>query len=165
MKTHRKIIPIVALALALAAVAPASAPATSILSGYGGPGQGTQAILGSTLMNGPSSGSGGPPGVVSTAGTPTAGAGSSSAAGGSSSARRAKASRPARNATGQPVPGASTPLSTAAISRASTGGSGVLGLSNAAFLIVLLALGALLFTGLLTRGLAKASGARRHAGS
>jgi hypothetical protein len=41
----------------------------------------------------------------------------------------------------------------------------VLGLSNAAFLIVLLALGALLFTGLLTRGLAKASGARRHAGS
>ena len=59
MNTHRKIIPIAALAMAFAAVAPASAPASPLLSGYGGPGQGTQAILGSTLLNGPSGGGGG----------------------------------------------------------------------------------------------------------
>jgi hypothetical protein len=41
----------------------------------------------------------------------------------------------------------------------------VLGLSDSAFLVALLALAALMFTGLVTRGLAKASSTRRHAGS
>ena len=36
----------------------ASARASPLLSGYGGPGQGSQAILGSTLINGPPSGGG-----------------------------------------------------------------------------------------------------------
>lgn len=56
-------------------VGPAAASASPLLSGYGGPGQGNQAILGSTLLNEPPSG-GGPSG--------TAGGGSSSAAGSSS---------------------------------------------------------------------------------
>jgi hypothetical protein len=169
MKTHRKIIPIVALALVVLAAAPASAPASSILSGYGGPGQGTQSILGSALLNGPSSG-GGPQGGVATAAT-SAGQASSGATGGSSSASgspthaRKGTSRSARQTSPSHQPSAQRPVSRLAISRASAGGSGVLGLSNTAFLVVLLALGALVFTGLLTRGLAKPSGTRWHAGS
>lgn len=172
MKTHRKIIPTVALALALPALAPASAPAGSILSGYGGPGQGTQAILGSTLLNGPSGGAGGGPrGGSSTAATTTgagslAGSRSGSASGsGSGAAARSGASRPATQTSGSQPASAGRPVSTLAISRASAGSSGVLGLSDTAFLVVLLALGALVFTGLLTRGLAKPSGMRGHAGS
>ena len=174
MKTYRKLIPIVAIALALPAVVPASAPASSILSGYGGPGQGTQAILGSTLLNGPSGGAGGgPQGGSSTAESAIGAGGSNSGGGGrggggtSATTRgRTDASRPA----GRPLgarQGSSTsrPLSTLAIARASTGGSGVLGLSDTGFLVVLLALGALVFTGMLTRGLAKPSGTRGHAGS
>jgi hypothetical protein len=167
MKTHRKIIPIVALALALPALAPASVPASSILSGYGGPGQGTQSILGSTLLNGPSSG-GGPQGGVSIAAS-SAGQASSGATGGSGNGSpthaRKGASPSARRTSPSHQPSAERPVSRLAISRASAGGSGVLGLSNTAFLVVLLALGALVFTGLLTRGLAKPGGTRGHAGS
>ncbi|HEV7586382.1 MAG TPA: hypothetical protein VGO14_11445 [Solirubrobacteraceae bacterium] len=154
--------------MASIALAPASASASSILSGYGGPGQGTQAILGSTLLNGPSGGAGGPQGAAATAATPV-GAGSSSTAGGggggaSATHGRAGASRHSRQAASTRQ-GAERRLPTLAISRASSGGSGVLGLSDTAFLVVLLALGALVFTGLLTRGLAKQSGTRGHAGS
>jgi hypothetical protein len=172
MKTHRKIIPIVALALALPALAPASVPASSILSGYGGPGQGTQAILGSTLLNGPSSGAGGGPQGGSSTPATTIGAGSSGGStggGGGGSGSRARggsgAARPGAQTPGSQPGGAGVPVSTLAISRASAGGSGVLGLSDTAFLVVLLALGALVFTGLLTRGLAKMGGTRGHAGS
>jgi hypothetical protein len=44
--------------LALAAAMPAAAVASSLLSGYGGPGQGNQAILGAALVNGPRGGGG-----------------------------------------------------------------------------------------------------------
>jgi cobalamin biosynthesis Mg chelatase CobN len=168
MKSHRKIILIVVLAL-LGALVPASASASSILSGYGGPGQGTQSILGSTLLNGPSRGGGAGAQLSASAAPATSGAGS---AGGGSGSRtgsraaprtRAGASRPTRQVSGGAD--AARPVSTLAISRASAGGSGVLGLSPAAFLVVLLALAALVFTGLLTRGLAKPSGTREHAGS
>lgn len=169
MRTHRKIIPIVALALALSALVPASAPASSILSGYGGPGQGTQAILGSTLLNGPSGGGGSQGGssvlAATGAGTSSSGAGGTGGGTGAKAHPRAGASRPAGQASGSSQGPAPRALSTLAISRASTGGSGVLGLSDTAFLLVLLALGALVFCGLLTRGLAKPSGTRGHAGS
>jgi hypothetical protein len=167
MKTHRKTIPIVALCLVGGAFSPAAAPAASpLLSGYGGPGQGTQAILGSTLLNGPSSGGGGSTGSgVALAEGPASsagrgGAGSSSAARGGKGARHGSpsASRGAAASGG----GYRSP---AALTRASAGGSGVLGLSDSAFLVALLVLAALMFTGLLTRGLAKASWTRRHAGS
>jgi hypothetical protein len=170
MKTHRKIIPIVALALLLPAFAPASAPASSILSGYGGPGQGTQAILGSTLLNGPSGG-GGPQGGVSSAALAAAGqprpVGAVGSGGGSVLPTHAGkgASRSARQTSGSHARATERPAPRLAVTRASTGGSGVLGLSNTAFLVILLALGALVFTGLLTRGLAKPSGTRWHAGS
>src|SRR2546430_16064392 len=52
MKTHRRIITSVGLLLTAAACMPATAHANPLLSGYGGPGQGNQAILGATLLNG-----------------------------------------------------------------------------------------------------------------
>jgi hypothetical protein len=47
------------LALTAAVLVPGSASAGSLLSGYGGPGEGNQAILGSALLGGPSGGGSG----------------------------------------------------------------------------------------------------------
>jgi hypothetical protein len=58
MKKHRKIISIGCSLVALSAALAPTADASSLLSGYGGPGQGSQAILGSALLNGPSGGGG-----------------------------------------------------------------------------------------------------------
>src|SRR6266550_8716644 len=65
MKTHRRIITSVGLLLTAAACMPATAHANPLLSGYGGPGQGNQAILGATLLKG--SGGGGSSGAVAAA--------------------------------------------------------------------------------------------------
>jgi hypothetical protein len=171
MKSHRKITPIIALAVTLSAFAPASAPASSLLSGYGGPGQGAQAILGSALLNGPSGrgggGSGGGPAGGSPTGTAPLGAVSTggrttgSGAGRHRPATARNGSQTAATATGSGVNGSYPRVG----AQASAGGTGPLGLSDSAFLFALLALTALLFTGLLTRGLTKASGTRGHAGS
>ncbi|HWX96585.1 MAG TPA: hypothetical protein VNZ01_07000 [Solirubrobacteraceae bacterium] len=164
MKSHRKIIPIVGLAIAFAGFTPPSAPASPLLSGYGGPGQGTQAILGSTLLNGPSGGGGSPGG-----GSPATGITSSTVGGGSSAGAHSRAASGTRSGAGGSGAtigaGASRSPSALAATRASAAGSGVLGLSDSAFLAALLAFAALLFTGLLTRGLARASWTRWHAGS
>jgi hypothetical protein len=58
MKKHRKIISIGCSLVALSAALASAAQASSLLSGYGGPGQGSQAILGSALLNGPPGGGG-----------------------------------------------------------------------------------------------------------
>jgi hypothetical protein len=168
MRTHRKITPIIVLAAGLSAGAPISAPASTLLSGYGGPGQGTQAILGGTLLNGPSGGggsSGSPPTATAplgTVGTGGSGAGTSRSAGGAH--RHAGARAGTQAAVPGPSGGSYRSYPRLGASRTSAG-PGVLGLSDSAFLFALLALAALLFTGLLTRGLAKASGTRWHAGS
>jgi hypothetical protein len=59
MKSHRKISLTTALLAALMVVVPATASANSLLSGYGGPGAGNQAILGSALIGGGGSAGGG----------------------------------------------------------------------------------------------------------
>jgi hypothetical protein len=60
MRTYRTITPAaIALAVSLAAW-PAGAQAGSLLSGYGGPGQGNQALIGSGLVGGSSAGGQGP---------------------------------------------------------------------------------------------------------
>src|SRR5438874_7144215 len=60
MKTHRRRIQRVGLAVvAIGTCWPLPAHASPLLSGYGGPGQGSQAILGSTLFGGPGGGSSG----------------------------------------------------------------------------------------------------------
>src|SRR5207253_1711120 len=65
MTTHRRIITSVGLLMVAAACTPAAAHGNPLLSGYGGPGQGNQAILGATLLNGP--GGGGSSGTVAAA--------------------------------------------------------------------------------------------------
>jgi len=168
MKSHRKITPIIGLLMVLSGLVPASATASSLLSGYGGPGQGTQMILGSKLLNGPSSGGGGgsagggPSGTAPVTAVSSGGGATSSGAGGNRHASTRHGSQTVAPATGS-VTVRSYPRLVA--SEASAGDAGILGLSDSAFLFALLALAALLFTGLLTRGLAKASGTRWHAGS
>lgn len=176
MKSHRTITYIGAL-LALAAVLPASAPASPLLSGYGGPGQGNQALLGSTLINGPKGGGGSGGSTTSSAGgvaepaesssegqTSAAGAGSGKGGGsGSSSARHTGAHHgAARTAQGKASTPAAAPSFYPAAERLpadSQGGS--LGLSGTDVLLIVLAAALLVSLGLLTR---RASGSREHDG-
>jgi hypothetical protein len=58
MTSHRKSSLILTLLAVLMTVAPASAFGNSLLSGYGGPGEGNQAILGSALLGGGGAGGG-----------------------------------------------------------------------------------------------------------
>src|SRR5437879_11300009 len=86
MKTRRRRIRRVGLAVVAIGVCwPLPAHASPLLSGYGGPGQGSQAILGSTLFGGSgggSSGSGAAPGGEGSTASPAVsgqGAGASTA--------------------------------------------------------------------------------------
>jgi hypothetical protein len=175
MTRHRTIVSISTLVVAaLLAVAPGYAAADSLLSGYAGPGGGTQAILGSALLNSPGggngagggSGSGG--GAVSGAtanGAGSAGglAGAGGANGSGGAARRAGRSsvragrgdtRAARSSSihnssissSPTYPASVTPRALATVSDASP-----VGLSGADLLVVLLVLGVLAVTGVSTR--------------
>jgi hypothetical protein len=87
---RRVVIGTIVLVFALA-VAPGVALASSLLSGYGAPGEGSEAIVGSALANGPSGGAGtGAPGRGSAG---AAGADSSVLAGGEGSGRGSSAAR------------------------------------------------------------------------
>ena len=59
MRRNRIILGTLALPVLLAVPAPAALAGGPLLSGYGGPGAGAQAIIGGTLLNGPKGGSGG----------------------------------------------------------------------------------------------------------
>jgi hypothetical protein len=78
MRSQRAITFLGVLLAAFVVAMPASALASSLLSGYGGPGQGNQAILGSAVIGGGSNGRGG--------GSSGGGGGSSTPSGESSSA-------------------------------------------------------------------------------
>jgi hypothetical protein len=152
MRTHRKLAPIITLLAILAAAAlPAAAGANPLLSGYGGPGVGNQAILGSALLNGGESTGGGsgttgqgssPAGAPVIAATPTAGERVAQGA------PRSAASRGAGK-----VSGFSSSAYSAFERGASAPASGTLGLSGQDVLFILLALVVLAFTGVLTRRL------------
>lgn len=157
------------LAMALSAGPPASA--NPLLSGYGGPGEGNQAILGSALLNGPTGGGGGSAGSGGSAAS--GGLASASAGGGLASAGAggglagAVAPGHASSAAGQRR-GAADGVGTAArhgsqthtarssspASQAAVAGAQTLGLSGDDLLYIVLALGALVATGALTRQLA-----------
>jgi hypothetical protein len=143
----------------VSALMPGAASASSLLSGYGGPGQGNQAILGATLLNGRSNGGG------------TAGGGGSSATGGGelrAASGPVGEARPQRSAAGHGTTsakhgtkvtagraGASREVSPASpispgLARAVSGDSGTLGLSGQDVLYIILALGVLALTGALT---------------
>ena len=66
MTRHRTIILIVGSLAAFAGASSDAALASSLLSGYGGPGQGNQALLGSAMLNG--GGGGGSTGAAASAG-------------------------------------------------------------------------------------------------
>jgi hypothetical protein len=144
------------------ALVPSIAGANPLLSGYGGPGQGEEVILGATLIGGSGGGGGAHPGAAPTSlavpkpatvtklTTPTPHSGlrhSRSRSAGSH--RLSDASKSSLRAyTAPTVAGAAPPA---------TGSSGgVLGLSIADLLYILLALGGLAVIAAVTRGLASA---------
>lgn len=169
MRSHRKTTPIAAvLTLALVALVPSAAVANPLLSGYGGPGQGDQAIIGAALVNGPgqggSSGGGGggeaPAGVVnleapSASTTPSS---SSSTANGHRAAgtHRHRSGAAQTRHSAPPAASSQAATSTIALPPASTEGSsgGTLGLSGSDLLYILLAVGGLVVTAVATRQLA-----------
>jgi len=171
MRTHRTSISVAAFLTALAAATPTGAFAGSLLSGYGGPGQGSQVILGSQLLKGPRGGGGGSAGGTSTRGsspsnasvaTPPVEAGgasnSPSALGGSGRSgrsSRAAGGAPRAGRTGG-VQGASSAAVDAYPASERSGvppTSGLLGLSGSDLLYIFLALCILAFTGIFTRRL------------
>jgi len=166
----------ISLILSLLAVpmtfAPSSAFANSLLGGYGGPGQGNQAILGSALLNGPRGGDGGgggpsdgTSGSTGSSSTGLAGVGTQAvqknAAPTGSSGRGSTAREGGRRSAGRPSGGAAGTYPASSVgetSRLAPEGSGALGLSGEDLLYVLLALGVLAFVGVLTRRLARTAG-------
>jgi hypothetical protein len=163
-------------------VAPSSALANSLLSGYGGPGEGNQAILGSALVGGAgggtsggSPGSGGPGGSAGSPSSPSPGAAASSggeAESTGSSQRGPTTGAEAKGGAAGRAPGRISserarrgkasggaarayPRYRDDASQATSGGSQALGLSAADFAYVLLALVALAATAVLTRRLAR----------
>lgn len=179
MKSHRTISLTLTLLAVLLGAVPASAPANSLLSGYGGPGEGSQAILGSTLVGGAGGGrggggsSGGSSGGSGTSVSEATGTGAqvgrpgatssnskgrsseSTAAGG----RAARAGAGARAGNGKASGGVARayPSSSRDDAAPSTSaGSGGLGVSGEDLGYALLVLVGLTFTGVLTRRLARA---------
>jgi hypothetical protein len=174
MTPHRTIFLTLTVLATLVATC-SSAFAGSLLSGYGGPGGGAQAIIGSTLVKG-SGGSGGAGGGSTGSGGGATGAGaavpasvsegtaSSGAVHSRGSGHRGHAQRTgAGSATQTSQTGASTGASPAykysstshSTELASSQGAGPLGLSAADLFLIALAIGALALTGGLTRRMAR----------
>jgi hypothetical protein len=156
MTMQRAILPVTAIAATLAISAPAGA--TTLLSGYGGPGQGSQAILGATLLPGPGEGSGGGgTGAAATAsGSLPAGqqgaAGASGQAGGTASSRHAARHhagatvRP--DGTGKTLGGTAAALPRGYL--AASAATPALGISGEDLMIAILCLAAVALTAALT---------------
>jgi hypothetical protein len=149
-------------ALLICATAPAGATAGPLLSGYGGPGEGNQAILGAALLNGPGGGKGGGSGSSSSSGGGSSSgvaarteAGAKGAGGGSSGHGGTRSTRSHTHASDSRSP-AYTPLSSPPITQTAAGTStGAAGLSGADFLYILLAAAVLVLAGAITRRVAR----------
>ncbi|HEX8715292.1 MAG TPA: hypothetical protein VF706_06950 [Solirubrobacteraceae bacterium] len=188
MRSHRTTIFIGAFCATLAVAAPVPAQASSLLSGYGGPGQGNQAILGSALVNGPRGGGGGsgssssgssgeagssqaaPSGEGATSGGATGGGGAGSGKGSSGKDKSGGASAPraggqARTGGGATAEGKSKTIGAASFYPASEripagASNGTLGLSGGDLALIVLGFAALAFIGVLTGRIARAGAAR-----
>ena|ERR1700722_19964821 len=154
------------LTVVLVALFSAVASANPLLSGYGGPGQGDQAILGATLLNGPGAGGSSGSSGSGEAETETASAltateprpaspskGSRETAKGHRKHVRSHPSAPRKKAGTSKILPAGT--SQTAFRLAPTSSGPTLGLSGADFLYILLTLAVLAFTGGITRQLAR----------
>lgn len=170
MTRHRTIILIVGCLVAFGTAPSDAALASSLLSGYGGPGQGNQAILGSALLNRPGggsgssgSGSGDSSSLASSADTSTtsseaaasSGTGSSSQTG---AARKTGAHRGSQ-ADRSTVRSASPPSIADVYAVAERGrpvpSTPAFGLSGANLLLIVLVLGMLVLIGVLSRRLTR----------
>jgi hypothetical protein len=183
MTSHRKIFLTPALVAVLMTVTAPSALADSLLSGYGGPGEGNQAILGSALLGagrgGGSSSGGSSSGDSGSAGSSSAGEaarggqagpgnaapigasgrGGRTAGGGGRAAGGAAGSRGGK---GEASGGAARayPVVSRDITQPAAGTTETLGLSGGDLVYVFVALGVLALIGLLTRRLVRASSSR-----
>jgi hypothetical protein len=176
-----------ALLAAVSIAAPSLAEGGSLLSGYGGPGQGNQAILGSALLNGPGGGGGGGSGsstgeakpglAASSLAEATSGgvhAGRTDAAHAGTGAQGARATGRAATGGGGKAGGsgqagkASAGAAEAYLAlehgeaRAASDGLETFGLSARDLLYLVSALGLLFFTGMVTRRLTGLTATRRH---
>jgi hypothetical protein len=167
MSTYRRATLAVISATALAVLPPAAALGNSLLSGYGGPGQGSQAILGSGLINGGGRGGSGGSGGSGAGSAAAESNASPPASGGSGQGSQSAVSAPHRRAPSTPsrrasapsaVRGSSSagapttyPLSSKEGSPAVAEASDPLGISGADLAYVLVAAGALALLGLVTR--------------
>lgn len=185
MTRHRTIILIVGCLVAFG-TAPSAALASSLLSGYGGPGQGNQAILGSALLNRPGGGSGSSGGGSGESGSLAGSAGSSttsseaaassgtgsstqSGAGNNASGSRAsgahRGSQAHRSATRTASPPSIAEVYAAAERNRPAPSTPALGLSGADLLLIVLVLGLLALIGVLSRRLTRVPGAASSRGA
>jgi hypothetical protein len=178
MTRHRTIILIVGCLVAFGTAPLDAALASSLLSGYGGPGQGNQAILGSALLNRPGGGSGSGGGgsgdsssLASSTGTSTTSSEAAASSGtGSSSQTGAAHKTSSSRATGahrgsqarHPAVRSASPSSIADVYAAAERGrpapsTPAFGLSGADLLLIVLVLGMLALIGALSRRLTRVS--------
>jgi hypothetical protein len=171
MTSHRTTLLTLASLTVMSFATPSSAFAGSLLSGYGGPGEGNQAILGSALLGGAGGDSGSSGGSSGSTGSSLSGAAGVGAQAGQSSAAptgsnergstaRGQGGRSARGA-GEASGDAANAYPASSVgetSRLATGGLETLGLSGEDLLYMLLTLGALAFVGVLTRRLTQTTG-------
>jgi hypothetical protein len=182
MTSHRTIFSTLALIGALVLSMASSASANSLLSGYGGPGEGNQAILGSALVGGASGGggsgggsSGGSSGSSTGAGggagtpevgnaTPTTGSGKRGAGGTPGADRSASGGTSGARGGSREAPGGSAVAAARAravlaqnrVSQPASGGSVASSLSGEDLGYVLLACAALALIGVATKRLTQA---------
>jgi hypothetical protein len=158
MNTYRKIIFSAGLLAAMVVATPVAAHANPLLSGYGGPGQGSQVILGSSLLGGPGGGGGAAAaGEASTAATRGGRGGLGGASAGSPSSSSTSAVHIAHGVVLRPrsSSGARAGTSGGALGTypARQAAPPALGVSEQDVLYIVLALGMLAFAGVLTRRL------------
>jgi hypothetical protein len=174
MTSHRKILLIlISLTVMVIAVVPSCAFAGPLLGGYGGPGDGNQAILGSALLGGGGSSGGGAGSTGSSSGAAagTAGgqsgreqsSGSATASSGLSSTAGGRPKGAARGGGGSSrdntteSPGSVARAYPVSSSRPIPEATETLGLSGTDLAYIFLTLCALVLTGVLTRRLARSS--------
>jgi hypothetical protein len=146
-------------------VLPAGADASStLLSGYGGPGEGNQAIIGSTLIGG--GGKGGSSGGTGSASQVSAGSASIEAPAPTASGSPARGTAHARTGSGVPsghASGGRASTYTPVAATARDGGGSTLGLTGGDLLYIVLALCVLALTAVLTRYLNRGPGSPSEA--
>jgi hypothetical protein len=182
MTNHRRIVLAGTVVAALMIGTPMLAAASPLLSGYGGPGQGSQQILGAALLGGGSGGASGGGGSTGgktggssgssrygerpaeseseseSSGNGAVGANATKGGGGAAPGHPGSGSGSRGTGAGETSGGGASAYPASPVEQASVAtpvGAQTLGLSGDDLLLVLLALAALAFTGFLTRRLAR----------